>query len=93
MEGRRVLITGPTGQVGLPVALALAEHNDVIGVARFGDGAARERLEAAGVTCIAADLVAGDLSAVPAAVDHVANFAVAKTGDSATPMRPGRPTR
>ena len=81
LEGKRVLITGPTGQVGLPVALALAEHNEVFGVARFGDTAARERLEAAGVTCITADLVAGDFSAVPADVDHVANFAVAKTGD------------
>ena len=81
MEGKRVLITGPTGQVGLPVALALAERNEVFGVARFGDAAARARLEAAGVTCIRADLVAGDFSGVPADVDHVANFAVAKTGD------------
>ncbi len=81
MEGKRVLITGPTGQVGLPVALALAERNEVFGVARFGDADARERLEAAGVTCITADLVAGDFSEVPADVDHVANFAVAKTGD------------
>ena len=68
------------------MALALAEHNDVIGVARFGDAAARERLEAAGVTCITADLVAGDFSAVPADVDHVANFAVAKTGDFETDL-------
>ena len=45
LDGARILITGPTGQVGLPVALALAEHNDVIGVARFGDARARERLE------------------------------------------------
>ncbi len=81
LDGARILITGPTGQVGLPVALALAEHNDVIGVARFGDARARERLEGAGVTCIPADLVGGDFSAVPADVDHVANFAVAKTGD------------
>ncbi|MET0149246.1 MAG: NAD(P)-dependent oxidoreductase, partial [Acidimicrobiales bacterium] len=81
MDGARILITGPTGQVGLPVALALAEHNDVIGVARFGDAGARERLEGAGVTCITADLVGGDFSAVPTDVDHVANFAVAKTGD------------
>ena len=81
LDGARILITGPTGQVGLPVALALAEKSDVIGVARFGDTAVRERLEAAGVTCITADLVGGDFSAVPTDVDHVANFAVAKTGD------------
>jgi UDP-glucuronate 4-epimerase len=81
LEGKRVLITGPTGQVGLPVALALVGRNEVFGLARFGDAAAQERLEAAGVTCITADLVAGDLSEVPADVDHVVNFAVAKTGD------------
>ncbi len=81
LEGARILLTGPTGQVGLPVALALAEHNDVVGVARFGDARARERLEAAGVTCITADLATGDLDGVPGDVDYVANFAVAKTGD------------
>ena len=81
MEGKRIVVTGATGQVGLPVALALAPANEVFAVARFGDAGARDRLEAAGVTCITADLVAGDFSAVPADVDHVANFAVAKTGD------------
>jgi UDP-glucuronate 4-epimerase len=81
LDGARILVTGPTGQVGLPVALALAEHNDVVGIARFGDPAARQRLEAAGVTCITADLASGDLADVPSDVDHVCHFAVAKTGD------------
>lgn len=81
MEGKRILITGATGQVGLPVACSLAATNEVVAVARFGDRRAREQLEAAGVTCVTADLAAGDLAAVPADVDHVANFAVAKTGD------------
>jgi nucleoside-diphosphate-sugar epimerase len=81
MEGKRILITGATGQVGLPVALSLAADNEVFAVARFGDAGARGRLEDAGVTCITADLVAGDFSAVPTDLDHVANFAVAKTGD------------
>jgi nucleoside-diphosphate-sugar epimerase len=81
MEGKRILITGATGQVGLPVALALAPANEVFAVARFGDAGARSRLEDAGVNCITADLVAGDFSEVPTDVDHVANFAVAKTGD------------
>jgi UDP-glucuronate 4-epimerase len=81
VEGKRILLTGATGQVGLPVALSLAPHNEVVAVARFGDAKAKARLEEAGVTCVTSDLVAGDLSAVPAEVDHVANFAVAKTGD------------
>jgi len=37
-----------TGQVGEPVALALAKENEVVGAARFRDQAARRRLEAAG---------------------------------------------
>lgn len=81
LEGARILITGATGQVGLPVALALAEGNDVVAAARFGDRQTRERLEAVGVTCVVADLEAGELAAVPADVDHLCNFAVAKTGD------------
>lgn len=83
MEGKRILMTGLTGQVGKPVALALARDNDVIGVARFGDATTRDQLEAAGVTCIAVDFDAADFDAagVPDDVDHVLNFAVAKTTD------------
>lgn len=85
MEGRRILITGPTSTVGLPVTLALAERNEVVGVARFGDAAARERLEAAGVRCVPLDLAtatADDLAAVPGDVDHVVNFAIARGSDA-----------
>jgi nucleoside-diphosphate-sugar epimerase len=81
LTGARILVTGPTGQVGLPVALALAEANDVVAVARFGASDGRERLEEAGVTCVTTDFGRGDLSGVPADVDHVCHFAVAKTGD------------
>jgi nucleoside-diphosphate-sugar epimerase len=81
LDGARILVTGPTGQVGLPVALALAARSEVVGAARFGDATAKGRLEAAGVTCISADLATGDLSGIPADVDYVCNFAVAKTGD------------
>ncbi len=77
---RRILITGLTGQVGRPVAVALARQNTVIGVARFGDEAIRSELEAAGVECVVADLGTGDLNTVPSDVDHVLNFAVAKVG-------------
>lgn len=80
LDGARILVTGPTGMVATPVTVALAERNDVIGLARFGDPAARARLEAAGVTCIPVNLADGDLSAVPADVDYVLNLAVVKSG-------------
>jgi nucleoside-diphosphate-sugar epimerase len=79
LRGKRILVTGPTGQWARPTTLALAEENHVIGIARFSDAAARTQLEAAGVECIAVDLASGDFSAVPSDVDVVLNLAVAKT--------------
>lgn len=79
MRGTKILITGPTGQVGNPVARALAADNEVWGIARFSDAAARERLEQAGVRCEAVNLAAGDFSALPSDFDYVLNFAVAKS--------------
>ena len=76
-----VVVAGCTGQVGKPVAQALAaQGNEVHGLARFNDPAAREEMEAAGVICHAVDLIDPDLADVPAAVDHLLNFAVTKTG-------------
>ena len=80
-EGQKILVTGPTGQVALPVTLALAEKNDVWGAARFSDPAKRERLESAGVTCVAGDLGAGDYSALPRDFDYVVHLAVTKSPD------------
>lgn len=73
-------MTGVTGQVAHPIAVALAaQGNEVFGVARFKDAAARERLEASGVTCVPVNLAEGDFTAVPADVDHVLHFAVIKS--------------
>jgi UDP-glucuronate 4-epimerase len=82
LQGKRIVVTGVTGQVALPVALALAADNEVIGAARFSDAKAKARLEAGGVQTATVDLDAGDLSALPReGVDAVLNLAVAKTGD------------
>ncbi len=78
LHGKRILVTGPTGQVGFPVARALARENEVFGLARFARSSDRERLEAAGIRCVKGDLGAGELDAVPGDVDYVAHFAVAK---------------
>jgi len=79
LTDQRILITGPTGQVALPVTLALAERNEVFGLARFRDPTARAELEAAGVTCIETNLAAGDFSQAPSDVDYVLNLAVVKS--------------
>jgi nucleoside-diphosphate-sugar epimerase len=81
LTGQQILVTGPTSQVALPVTLGLADANDVWGVARFSDAAARDRLELAGVTCVTADLADADFADLPDTFDYVLNFAVAKGGD------------
>lgn len=76
-----IVLAGATGQVGTPVAKALAaQGNEVHGLARFKDPAVREEMEAAGVICHAVDLIDPDFSSVPDDPDHVLNFAVTKTG-------------
>lgn len=79
-SGSSILITGATGQVAFPVAVALAADHRVTAIARFRDAGKRAALEAAGITCIEVDLARPDLSVVPREVDHLANFAVVKSG-------------
>jgi len=79
LSGARILVTGPTGQVALPLTLALAADNEVIGIARFRDADARARLEAAGVTCIETNLAGGEFDVVPDDVEYVLNLAVVKS--------------
>jgi UDP-glucuronate 4-epimerase len=81
LSGKTIVITGVTGQVAEPVAVALAKENEVIGAARFRDDVARSRLEAAGVRCVPIDLASGDVSGLPVDADYVVNFAVAKSND------------
>jgi nucleoside-diphosphate-sugar epimerase len=79
ITGKKILITGPAGQVALPVTRALAPDNDVVGIARFRDPEVRAELEGLGVTCITVDLATGDFGDVPDDVDYVINLAVVKS--------------
>jgi nucleoside-diphosphate-sugar epimerase len=79
LSNEKILITGPASQVAEPIAAALAKNNEVWGIARFSDPVARGRLEAAGVRCVAVDLVAGDFSALPDDFTLAMNFAVMKS--------------
>jgi nucleoside-diphosphate-sugar epimerase len=80
VRGNKILITGPTGQVAMPVAKALAVDNEVWGIARFTDDAARDSLEKAGVRCEKVNLAGGDFTGIPPDFDYVINLAVAKSG-------------
>jgi nucleoside-diphosphate-sugar epimerase len=81
LEGRKILITGPTSQVAFPLARELAKSNEVHGIARFKTAADRERIEAVRVRPLAIDLARDSLEQVPRDFDYVLNFAVVKTGD------------
>ena len=80
MRGSKILITGPSGQGATPITRALAADNEVWGIARFTDAAARESLEKAGVRCETVNLAAGDFTGLPSDFDYVLNLAVAKSG-------------
>jgi UDP-glucuronate 4-epimerase len=81
LRDKSIVVTGVTGQVAEPVAIALAKENQVVGAARFRDEVARRRLEEAGVRCVPIDLATGDVGDLPADADFVINFAVSKSND------------
>jgi len=76
ITGKKILITGLTGQVGKPVALAFAQDNDVYGLARFSNAEVKKELEENGITCVTFDLDKPDFKDVPSDIDYVLNFAV-----------------
>ena len=78
MKNAKILITGPTGQVAYPVALKLAETNEVSAAARFSDPKKRDALQAAGIRCINVDMAQGDFRELPQDFDYVLNFAVVR---------------
>ena len=75
ISGCKILVTGISGQIALPLAQHLAANNDVWGLARFTDPTSRSRVEALGITPVQCDLAAGDLSAVPDDFDYLFHLA------------------
>jgi UDP-glucuronate 4-epimerase len=82
VEGKKILVTGPTGQVAFPLACTLAKKNEVWGAARFSDPSKREALEAAGVRCATVDLGTGDFNELPNDFDYVLHLAVARAAEA-----------
>jgi len=77
LTDEKILITGPAGQIALPLAESLASDNEVWGIARFSEPGSREQVEALGVKTQVLDLGSGDFSSLPddfAYVLHLAAF-------------------
>ncbi len=77
LDNKKILITGPTGQVAFPVVEHFAKMADVYALARFRKEEDRAQIEALGATVLQADLAdANSLQLVPEDFDYVLNFAV-----------------
>lgn len=75
LRGKRIVITGITGQIAFPMGKYLARDNEVIGVARFTAGGSRERVEAAGIHPVLTDLGHADYAGIPVDADHLVHLA------------------
>jgi nucleoside-diphosphate-sugar epimerase len=80
LQNEKILVTGPAGQIAFPLAAYLAPHNDVWGIARFGEPGARQRVEAAGVTTRVCDLGSGDFGDLPDDFTYVLHLATFRRG-------------
>ncbi|MEP1470648.1 MAG: NAD(P)-dependent oxidoreductase [Halieaceae bacterium] len=82
ISGKKILITGPTGQVARPVVEAWAPLADVYVLARFSKPEDKADMESLGASCLVADLADPDgLKGLPDDFDYVLNFAVVKSGN------------
>ncbi|WP_097870252.1 NAD-dependent epimerase/dehydratase family protein [Streptomyces sp. rh34] len=84
MNGKKVLVTGGTGQVARPVAESLAEHNDVWCLGRFGAPGVERELNEKGITTWQWDMddLSGDaLKGLPDDFTHVIHSAVRRGED------------
>jgi nucleoside-diphosphate-sugar epimerase len=75
---KKILITGPAGQIAFPMARDMAVDNEVWGIARFSDAESRAKVEAVGVKTLAVDLGNPDFSELPDDFDYVLHLAVAQ---------------
>lgn len=84
MEGKKILVTGGTGQVARPVAEALARYNEVWCLGRFGDPRVEQQLIAQGITTWRWDMndpSAAALAGLPTDFTHVVHSAVRRGED------------
>ena len=73
--GQKILVTGPAGQIALPLASRLARDNEVWGIARFSEPESRDQVEAAGITTRQVDLAEPDWGDLPDDFDVLLHLA------------------
>jgi nucleoside-diphosphate-sugar epimerase len=75
LRDEKVLITGPAGRIAFGLARVLAADNEVWGIARFADPAAREKVEALGVQTRPVDIATGRFGDLPTDFTYVLHLA------------------
>ena len=75
LEGQKILITGPAGQIAFPLASRLAQDNEIWGIARFSEAESRDQVEAAGITTRRVDLADPDWADLPEDFDYLLHLA------------------
>lgn len=81
MAGKKILITGATGQVAGPIAWELAKTNEVWALGRFGDPQATAHLEAKGIRTHRWDMGAEEIQGLPDDFTHVLHSAALRDTD------------
>jgi nucleoside-diphosphate-sugar epimerase len=76
LSDEKILVTGPAGNIGLPLVEHLTRDNEVWGVSRFGDPAAAAKVRATGATALAVDLAGGEFDELPDDFTYVVHLAV-----------------
>jgi nucleoside-diphosphate-sugar epimerase len=97
LSDAKILVTGPAGQIAFPLVESLVADNDVWGIARFGNEAARQKVDALGVTTRSIDVGSGEFGDLPTDFTHVLHLAASMAPgldyDGAIRVNAGRPRR
>jgi nucleoside-diphosphate-sugar epimerase len=75
IKNSKILVTGASGEVALPLMRSLASENEVWGAARLADDAARAKVAETGAKPVPLDIVEGDFSVLPSDFDYVLHMA------------------
>jgi nucleoside-diphosphate-sugar epimerase len=81
LRDKKILLTGPAGNIGYPLARSLAADNEVWGISRFGNPAERAKVDALGVVTRSVDLGVGDFGDLPDDFDCVLHLGACIFGD------------
>ena len=79
LTDEKILITGPAGQIGYPLAQYLSSHNEVWGVARFSEPGSREKVDTLGITTRSLDLSVDNFTDIPDDFTYVVHLAAFKS--------------